>query len=190
MTKQADFKRRVRTRMAKTGESYTTARAQVLSERPRISDATWATALHVTNGDCTVPELRATGLAHHIVCWRDALHDGPVPDVPADELRRIRARFLAGENAADLGTAEEFAERDRILESHRDGDYVLWFEADLFDQLQLGREPEHLAQDEHRTLPRRQMLKCHDEGELHGLAPLVASLGAAEESSASSISSG
>jgi hypothetical protein len=44
---------------------------------------------------------------------------------------------LAGENAADLGTTEEFAERDRILESHRDGDYVLWFEADLFDQLQL-----------------------------------------------------
>ena len=91
----------------------------------------------MTNGDSTVPELRATGLAHQIVCWRDALHDGPVPDVPDDELRHIRARFLAGENAADLGTAEEFAERDRILEAHRDGDYVLWFEADLYDQLQL-----------------------------------------------------
>ncbi len=107
------------------------------SERSRSDGATWATALHVTNGDCTVPELRATGLAHRIVCWRDALHEGPVPDVPADELRRIRARFLAGENAADLGTTEEFAERDRILESHRDGHYVLWFEADLYDQLQL-----------------------------------------------------
>jgi hypothetical protein len=137
MTKQADFKRRVRTRMAKTGESYATARAHVLSERPAISDPAWETALHVTNGDCTVPELRATGLARHIVCWRDALHDGPVPDVPDDELRRIRARFLAGENAADLGTTEEFAERDRMLESQRDGDYVLWFEADLYDQLQL-----------------------------------------------------
>src|ERR687891_204400 len=107
MTKQADLKRRVRTRMAKTGESYATARAHVLSERPAASGAAWATALHVTNGDCTVPELRATGLAHRIVCWRDALHDGPVPDAPDDELRRIRARFLAGENAADLGTTEE-----------------------------------------------------------------------------------
>jgi hypothetical protein len=84
-----------------------------------------------------VPELRATGLAQHIVCWRDALHEGPVPDVPDDELRRIRARFLTGENAEDLGTTEEFAERDRALESQRDGDYVLWFEADLYDQLQL-----------------------------------------------------
>jgi hypothetical protein len=111
--------------------------SEVGTQETSISDVMWATALHVTNGDCTVPELRATGLAHRIVCWRDALHEGPVPDVPADELRRIRARFLAGENAADLGTTEEFAERDRILESHRDGDYVLWFEADLYDQLQL-----------------------------------------------------
>ncbi len=136
MTKQADFKRRVRSRMEKTGESYTTARARVLAE-PRSVDATWATALHVTNGDSTVPELRATGLAQHILTWRDALHEGPVPDVPDDELRHVRARFLAGENAAELGTAKELAERDRILESHRDGRYVLWFEADLYDQLQL-----------------------------------------------------
>ena len=27
--------------------------------------------------------------------------------------------------------------RDRMLEEHRDGEYVLWFEADLYDQLQL-----------------------------------------------------
>ena len=30
-----------------------------------------------------------------------------------------------------------FAERDRILEANRDGEYVLWFEADLYDQLQI-----------------------------------------------------
>ena len=123
--------------MARTGESYAVARAQMLSERRPEIDPTWATALHVTNGDSTVPELRATGLAQHILCWRDALHEGPVPDVADDELRHVRVRFLAGENAAELGTAKELAERDRILESHRDGRYVLWFEADLYDQLQL-----------------------------------------------------
>jgi hypothetical protein len=31
MTKQADFKRRVRERMARTGESYTAARGQLLA---------------------------------------------------------------------------------------------------------------------------------------------------------------
>jgi len=30
-----------------------------------------------------------------------------------------------------------FADRDRVLEAHRAGEYVLWFEADLYDQLQI-----------------------------------------------------
>ena len=137
MTKQADFMWRARERMYKTRESYAAARAQMLSERRPETDPTWATALHVTNGDSTVPELRATGLAHHILCWRDALHEGPVPDVPEDEASS-RPRALPGrEDAADLGTADELAERDHAPESHRDGEYVLWFEADLYDQLQV-----------------------------------------------------
>jgi Domain of unknown function (DUF1835) len=96
-----------------------------------------ADALHVTNGDATVPGLRGTGLAGTILPWRDVLHEGPVPDVPDHELRRIRAAFLERWNAADMGTETELAERDRILERHRAGEYVLWFEADLYDQLQL-----------------------------------------------------
>jgi Domain of unknown function (DUF1835) len=91
--------------------------------------------LHVTNGDATVPGLRGTGLAEPILVWRDVLHEGPVPDVPDDELRRIRAAFLAGEGADDIGTHEEFERRDRTLEEH--DELVLWFEADLYDQLQL-----------------------------------------------------
>jgi hypothetical protein len=93
--------------------------------------------LHVTNGDATVPGLRGTGITGTILTWRDALHDGPVPDVPDAELRAVRARFLAGENAADLGTEAEFTRRDLTLAEYSDGDYVLWFEADLYDQLQL-----------------------------------------------------
>ena len=138
MTKQADFKRRVRARMGKTGESYAAARAHLLSAHSTAtSEQPDAEVLHVTNGDATVPGLRGTGLVEAIIAWRDVLHEGPVPDVPDDELRRIRSAFLAGENAADIGTAAEFAERDRTLAAHRDGRYVLWFEADLYDQLQL-----------------------------------------------------
>jgi Domain of unknown function (DUF1835) len=137
MTKQADLKRRVRARMAKTGESYSAARAQVLADRATRETSAWRRALHVTNGDATVPGLRGTGFARSILPWRDSLHEGPVPDVPDAELRRIRARFLEREAAADLGTEAEFAERDRVLAEYREGDYVLWFEADLYDQLQL-----------------------------------------------------
>jgi hypothetical protein len=39
MTKQADFKQRVRARMAKTGESYSTARRHLLAERPDAATA-------------------------------------------------------------------------------------------------------------------------------------------------------
>jgi hypothetical protein len=129
MTKQADFKRHVRARMAKTGESYATARSRLRTD--------WMPeALHISNGDAT--DVPGTGLARRVVYWRDVLHEGPVPDVPPAELRRIRADYLTIYQTA--GRAEimrQFTERDQALEANRDGQYVLWFEADLYDQLQI-----------------------------------------------------
>ena len=82
MTKHADFKGRVRARMARTGESYATARIQLLTEQSGVQTAgpveEWMTAaLHVSNGDST--DLLGTGLARHVLYWRDSLHEGPVP---------------------------------------------------------------------------------------------------------------
>jgi hypothetical protein len=142
MTKQADFKRLVRARMAKTGESYAAARRHLLAERPDrpgpdpAVGSGMAEALHVSNGDAT--DLPGTGLAIRILYWRDVLHEGPVPAVGPEELRRIRAAFLLGAGADDRDEGlAMFAERDRTLEANRDGEYVLWFEADLYDQLQI-----------------------------------------------------
>jgi hypothetical protein len=141
MTRQADFKRRVRARMARTGESYATARSRLLADRPGTPAAVpaeeWMTAaLHVSNGDAT--DLPGTGLARHLLYWRDSLHEGPVPAVEPEELRQLRAGFLAQAGVDDRGEgAAMFAERDRVLAAHRGGEYVLWFEADLYDQLQI-----------------------------------------------------
>jgi hypothetical protein len=135
MTKNADFKRRVRERMARTGESYTAARARLLSE----------STLHVTNGDSTVRGIAETGLPGRIIAWRDVLHEGPVPDVGDDERRRIRAAFVGGDPAG-------FAERDGILDAHP-GAFMLWFEADLYDQLQLAEVLARLAR--RRVAPER-----------------------------------
>ena len=111
MTKQADFKRRVRVRMTKTGESYATARVQLLAEE-RPGQEWMAAALHVSNGDAT--DLPGTGLAERILYWRDVLHEGPVPAVGAEELRRIRAEFITGSGADDRGESSAmFLERDR-----------------------------------------------------------------------------
>jgi hypothetical protein len=132
MTRQADFKRRVRERMARTGESYTAARGQLLARSgPGV--------LHVTNGDSTAASLLQTALVERIVVWRDVLHEGPVPDVADAQLRAVRARFAG----ASVGT---FEERDAALAAGRDGEYLLWFEADLYDQLQIAQILARLAE--------------------------------------------
>ena len=93
-------------------------------------------ALHISNGDAT--EVPGTGLARRVVYWRDVLHEGPVPDVTPAELRRIRAGYLSGDyGAGRTETVLGFTERDQAVAANRDGDYVLWFEADLYDQLQI-----------------------------------------------------
>jgi hypothetical protein len=148
MTSHADFKRRVRARMAKTGESYTTARARLLAGQPdtatRPADQWMAAALHVSNGDAT--DLPGTGLARQVLYWRDVLHEGPVPAVGPEELRQIRAAFLAQGGADDRAEgASMFLDRDRTLAANRDGRYVLWFEADLYDQLQIIQILDRLA---------------------------------------------
>jgi hypothetical protein len=88
--------------------------------------------LHVTNGDSTANGLRANGI--EALVWRDVLHDGPVP---LDGVREARARFLASRGWRTYEAAlAELAHRDEVLDTH-DGEFVLWFEADLYDQLQL-----------------------------------------------------
>lgn len=149
MTRQADFKRRVRARMAKTGESYATARSRILAGHqgtvPDDSPLDWMPeALHISNGDAT--DVPGTGLARRVMYWRDILHEGPVPEVPPAELRQIRVDYLTGYNGVErAGAMRQFTERDQALEAGRDGQYVLWFEADLYDQLQLAEILARLA---------------------------------------------
>ena len=96
--------------------------------------------LHVTNGDSTVPGIEATGVGGDVIPWRDVLHEGPVPPGDAAAVRAARARFLAecGWGDADAIEAQMRARDERLaLALRRDEVVVLWFEHDLYDQLQL-----------------------------------------------------
>ena len=107
--------------------------------------------LHVTNGDCTVEIMRQAYVVGDIIPWRDVLHEGPVPALPPAELRPLRAAHLAtmgplprAERSSPLrsGAAEVEADlraRDERLEAAVNAGerVVLWFEHDLYDQLQL-----------------------------------------------------
>ncbi|NNE47421.1 MAG: DUF1835 domain-containing protein [Rhodothermales bacterium] len=98
--------------------------------------------LIVTNGSAAVGRIRASFIpADHIIAWSDVLHEGPVRiGLSSKQLRNDRARYLS---------AREFGEFDSILAemSERDDmfvrglteydEVVLWFEHDLYDQLQL-----------------------------------------------------
>ena len=86
--------------------------------------------------------MREASLPGEYLPWRDVLHDGPVPGgLTLQELSDVRARALAGFgfNGSDYdGIRAGFAERDATLENFRKHDeVVLWFEHDLYDQLQL-----------------------------------------------------
>jgi hypothetical protein len=138
MTKDADFKKQVRARMAATGEAYTTARMQSLKARGEQAPAATRSLLHVTNGDSVGQSLRDSELDGEVLSWQDVLHEGPVPGTAADELRTIRARYIADRWALPYEEVlRGLVERDRTLAQGRAGEYILWFEADLYDQLQL-----------------------------------------------------
>jgi hypothetical protein len=97
-------------------------------------------ALHVTNGGSVAGTLRATSLGGETLPWNDVLHEGPVPDVPRDLLLGVRAAFLSQcGRRSETEILSDLKRRDRrYLDALQDGtQVVLWFEHDLFDQLQL-----------------------------------------------------
>ena len=96
--------------------------------------------LIITNGDAAADNMREARINGEILCWRDVLHEGPVPPTGTlAELTAIRAEYLADRG---WGEREEIATylqaRDRGLAHSTAFDrVVLWFEHDLYDQLQL-----------------------------------------------------
>jgi hypothetical protein len=101
---------------------------------------TVTTDLVITNGDAAGEVLRRTLPGAEVLPWRDVLHEGPLPftDTLA-ELTPVRIEYLAGAGGGDLGAIEyELVARDRGLAMSAEFDrVVLWFEHDLYDQLQL-----------------------------------------------------
>jgi hypothetical protein len=75
-----------------------------------------------------------------ILPWRDVLHDGPVPGgLSLAQLGPVRARFLSQVGWDDeTRLLHAFKSRDDVVERYDEYEsVVLWFEWDLYDQLQL-----------------------------------------------------
>jgi hypothetical protein len=96
--------------------------------------------LHITNGDSVVYSWRKGGLVGTHLAWRDILHEGPVPaGLSLEETSRVRAMYLGTTGYGNpIKVRREFEKRDATIARFDEFDeVVLWFEHDLYDQLQL-----------------------------------------------------
>lgn len=104
--------------------------------------------LHITNGDCAAAVL-SRAVSGTILPWRDVLHEGPVrAGLALEQLSRERAAFIA---KAGWGEPErvlqDFRSRDAAFgRAGQHDEIVLWFEHDLYDQLQLIQVLDGLAE--------------------------------------------
>src|SRR3954468_4359991 len=117
-----------------------------------------ASKLHVTNGDAIVPEIESMAPDDPVLPWRDILHEGPVPGGIDDSLLRSeRAAFLSRAGWGDGVTLLELFERRdaKLVRGAQEREPWLWFEDDLYDQLQLLQILDILG----RNLPRESTQK-------------------------------
>lgn len=114
------------------GAAYLARRGRAASARP--------SPLHVTNGESAGNTLRQTSLGGAVLPWQDVLHEGPLPAGSRAGWLRTRAAFLSGCGWGTSRAILSSLERpdSQLLQALRDRQQVvLWFEHDLYDQLQL-----------------------------------------------------
>ena len=96
--------------------------------------------LNITNGGCAVEVMKTGGIEGDFLPWNDVLHVGPVPNglnLPA--LSAVRAEYGCQRGWGECTKVhQDFIDRDHLIKDFHYFDHIkLWFEHDLYDQLQL-----------------------------------------------------
>ncbi len=108
--------------------------------------------LIITNGDSAAQRMREARIPGDILPWRDILHEGPVPPtLKLEDLSAIRAQFLAQRGwISEDELLFAFSQRDALIRDHARFDrIILWFEHDLYDQLQLLQVLDFFSTEKH-----------------------------------------
>ncbi len=96
--------------------------------------------LNITNGDSAVKIMQAAEVPGTFLPWRDVLHDGPIPaGLSLTELSEIRTQFIFEQGWGESEAIKQsFTQRDALLKTYQSyKKVILWFEHDLYDQLQI-----------------------------------------------------
>src|SRR3954447_1304270 len=95
--------------------------------------------MHVANGTSTTRTIHDAGVPGRSSIWADPLYEGPVPGGLDDEaLLAVRAQFIGGGRHGVEAVASDLRRwREAIDDTTAYDELVLWYEHDLFDQLNL-----------------------------------------------------
>ena len=107
--------------------------------------------LHIHNGDSAAGTAKKSDIPGEHLAWREALVCGPTPgNLSIDEFCQLRAQHLADAYGANLERTErELRAQEQTLARLSDHEeVVLWFEHDLFGQVQLMYLLHRFAQSE------------------------------------------
>ncbi|CAG0908791.1 unnamed protein product [Cyprideis torosa] len=101
---------------------------------------------HIDGAD--VSHWQAAGIEGTFLPWRDLLHEGPVPaKLTLPELFKRRTSYLSQEGYSSHKQAEQHFQHSLSLlaDLQQYARVILWFEHDLYDQLQLLQILDHLG---------------------------------------------
>ena len=96
--------------------------------------------LHIHNGDATADIAKKSSIPGEHFAWREALIEGPTPaGVKGAEWRRTRAQHLAAAYGIGPDTSEQelLSQEQKLASFGKYDEIVLWFEHDLFCQVNL-----------------------------------------------------
>lgn len=132
--------------------------------------------LHIANGSATTDLIAAAGIPGTLSIWADPLYEGPVPAGLTDaELVDVRGRYLGGDDP-DSDPVNDLRRWRAVIADHDSyEELILWFEHDLFDQLNLIQVLTWIV--EHLSVPKRVSLvlvgSFPGRPEFHGLGELT-----------------
>jgi len=124
--------------------------------------------LHIHNGDSTADTARKSNIPGEHLAWREALVCGPAPaDLSADQFLQIRAKHLAEAYGVNLDQCQQElrAQTEALSRFSDHEEVVLWFEHDLFCQVNLSYLLNWFAQRE----PGKTKLSLISIGEFPGI---------------------
>lgn len=92
---------------------------------------------HILNGDCLAEQLKATKINQNFIICRECLIDGNVSANDLSEFWEVRGEFISGTFGADDYFQKVVQDLTKIQHLPEGSEVCLWFENDLFCQVNM-----------------------------------------------------